>query len=86
MPHFLTNIPTSSPPNLPAAHAVNTDRPSVLSTKSQDGTRLDANRDWPEFARQIERIDEFIVPPGLGNRAGVSGCIALGQLALAAAT
>ncbi len=34
----------------------------------------------------LERIDEFIVPPGLGNRAGVSGCIALGQLALAAAT
>jgi len=34
----------------------------------------------------LERIDEFIVPPGLGNRAGVSGCIALGQLALDAAT
>lgn len=32
----------------------------------------------------LERIDEFIVPPGLGNRAGVSGCVALGQLALAA--
>ena len=32
----------------------------------------------------LERIDEFIVPPGLGNRAGVSGCIALGQQALAA--
>lgn len=31
----------------------------------------------------LERIDEFIVPPGLGNRAGVSGCIALGQQALA---
>ena len=34
----------------------------------------------------LERIDDFIVPPGLGNRAGVSGCIALGQQALAAAT
>ena len=33
----------------------------------------------------LERIDEFIVPPGLGNRAGVAGCIALGQQALAAA-
>ena len=32
----------------------------------------------------LERIDEFIVPPGLGNRAGVAGCIALGQRALAA--
>ncbi len=32
----------------------------------------------------LERIDEFIVPPGLGNRAGVAGCIALGQQALAA--
>lgn len=29
-----------------------------------------------------EGIDEFIVPPGLGNRAGISGCIALGQQAL----
>lgn len=33
----------------------------------------------------LERIDEFIVPPGLGNRAGVAGCIALGRQALAAA-
>lgn len=33
----------------------------------------------------LERIDEFIVPPGLGNRAGVAGCIALGQQALTAA-
>ena len=33
----------------------------------------------------LEHIDEFIVPPGLGNRAGVSGCLALGQQALAAA-
>jgi fructokinase len=35
-------------------------------------------------AREIlEAIDEFIVPPGLGNRAGAAGCIALGQQALA---
>ncbi len=34
----------------------------------------------------LERIDDYIVPPGLGNRAGAAGCIALGQLALAAAT
>ena len=33
----------------------------------------------------LERIDQFIVPPGLGNRAGAAGCIALGQLALQAA-
>jgi fructokinase len=32
----------------------------------------------------LEHIDQFIVPPGLGNRAGVSGCLALGQQALAA--
>ena len=32
----------------------------------------------------LDRIDEFIVPPGLGNRAGAAGCIALGQQALAA--
>jgi fructokinase len=34
----------------------------------------------------IDRIDQFIVPPGLGNLAGASGCIALGQLALEATT
>lgn len=33
-----------------------------------------------------ERMDEFIVPPGLGNLAGVCGCIALGQLALESAS
>ena len=27
----------------------------------------------------LERIDEFIVPPGLGSRAGVKGAIALAQ-------
>jgi fructokinase len=32
----------------------------------------------------LERIEQFIVPPGLGNRAGVAGCVALGQQALAA--
>lgn len=31
----------------------------------------------------LDGIDEFIVPPGLGNRAGAAGCIALGQQALA---
>jgi fructokinase len=31
----------------------------------------------------LDSIDTFIVPPGLGNRAGVSGCVALGQQALA---
>ncbi len=33
----------------------------------------------------LDHIDQFIVPPGLGNKAGVSGCIALGQQALRAA-
>ncbi len=33
----------------------------------------------------LENIDSYIVPPGLGNKAGVVGCIALGQQALAAA-
>lgn len=33
------------------------------------------------FASQIlENIDEYIVPPALGNRAGVMGAIALAKL------
>jgi fructokinase len=32
----------------------------------------------------LDRIDEYIVPPGLGNRAGAAGCIALGQQVVAA--
>ena len=49
--------------------------------------RFGADRDLAEdvvqdcFRDLIDRIDDFIVPPGLGNLAGVSGCIALGQLA-----
>ena len=31
----------------------------------------------------LDNIDAYIVPPGLGNRAGAAGCIALGQGALA---
>lgn len=33
----------------------------------------------------LERIDEYIVPPHLGNKAGVLGGIALAQQALEAA-
>ena len=33
----------------------------------------------------LEQIEEFIVPPGLGNRSGAAGCIALGQQALGSA-
>jgi fructokinase len=31
----------------------------------------------------LDRIDGYLVPPGLGNRSGAAGCIALGQRALA---
>jgi hypothetical protein len=31
----------------------------------------------------LERIDEYIVPPALGNRAGVAGALALAHEALA---
>ena len=34
---------------------------------------------YVQSPRIIEKIDEFIVPPGLGDRAGVSGAIALAE-------
>jgi hypothetical protein len=40
MPLFLTNMPTSSPANLPAAQAVSTDSPSESLMSSQVGTLL----------------------------------------------
>ena len=52
-----------------------------IRTRTQDA--LNGYIHAPEI---LERIDEFIVAPGLGNKAGVSGCIALGQQALAAST
>ncbi len=45
-------------------------------------TELNGYVQAPEI---LERIDEFIVPPALGNRAGAAGCIALGQQALKSA-
>lgn len=45
--------------------------------------RLNGYVQAPEI---LERIDEYIVAPGLGNRAGAAGCIALGQQALAGAS
>ena len=49
-----------------------------VRTRTQD--LLNGYVQAPEI---LERIDEYIVPPGLGNRAGAAGCIALGQSALA---
>jgi len=37
--------------------------------------------DYVKAAAILERIDEYIVPPGLGDRAGVKGAIALAQQA-----
>ena len=40
MPHFLMKGPTVSATNLPAAHAVITESPSVSMTQSHTGTLL----------------------------------------------
>lgn len=40
--------------------------------------------DYLKVPQITERIDEYIVPPGLGDRAGVLGSIALAELAFAA--
>jgi fructokinase len=37
---------------------------------------------YVQMPQILEHIDEYIVPPGLGSRAGVLGAIALGQAAL----
>jgi fructokinase len=39
---------------------------------------LDGYLQLPEIT---ERIDQYIVPPGLGNRSGVLGAIALAEMA-----
>ncbi len=49
--------------------------------RTQTLKRLNNYVQAPEI---LERIDEYIVAPGLGNRAGAAGCLALGQQALAA--
>jgi fructokinase len=39
---------------------------------------------YVQSPRILEEIDSYIVPPGLGNRAGVLGAIALAQQVVAA--
>lgn len=42
---------------------------------------LEVLNGYVQAPRLLEAIDEYIVPPGLGNRAGVLGALALGQQA-----
>lgn len=40
---------------------------------------LESLKNYVQHPTLLDRIDKYIVPPGLGNRAGVLGAIALGQ-------
>ncbi len=57
------------------------EQPQLFSLVRADVQRLLAG--YVESPALAEAIDSYIVPPGLGNRAGVLGAIALAQQALA---
>ena len=55
------------------------DQPQLFPlVRQKTGQRLNGYIQKPQLE---EGLDEYIVPPGLGNRAGVLGAIALAHLA-----